>query len=142
MNDYEIATRKTDLQKFSRYELKLDIYNFQSEFTKIYKKETPKRMIADISLVLQVIDWKQHMRILSYFSRGLKPEFSGRNKLWKLKNPDKLVQVLSRIIKTMRYLQNLALEHRIEVVNGDIEITYQLPEANRVTRCLTTMWEK
>ena len=142
MNDYEIATRKTDLQKFSRCELKLDIYNFQSEFTKIYKKATPKRIIPDISLVLQVIDWKQHMRILSYFSRGLKPEFIRIKKLWKLKNPVKLVEALSRIIKTMRYLQSLASEHRTEVVNGGIERTYQLPEKNRVTRCLSTKCEK
>ena len=51
--------------KFSEYDLKLDIYSFQSEFTKIYDRTTPKRMMPDIlknnllegsalSLVLQV----------------------------------------------------------------------------------------
>ena len=52
LNDYEITTSKADLQKFSRYELKLDIYNFQSELIKIYEKATPKKMIPDISLAL------------------------------------------------------------------------------------------
>ena len=52
LNDYEITTSKADLQKFSRYELKLDVYNFQSEFIKIYEKATPKKMIPDISLAL------------------------------------------------------------------------------------------
>ena len=42
----------------------------------------------------------------------------------------------------MRYLQSLASEHRIEVVNGGIERTYQLPEENRVTRSLSIMCEK
>ena len=42
----------------------------------------------------------------------------------------------------MRYLQSLASEHRIEVVNGCIERTYQLPEESSITRCLSTMCEK
>ena len=39
---------RINLPKFSGYDSKLDIYSFQSEFTKFYKRTTPKRM-PDIS---------------------------------------------------------------------------------------------
>ena len=55
---------RINLPKFSGYDLMLDIYSFQSEFTKFYKRTTPKRMPdisknnllegSALSLVLQV----------------------------------------------------------------------------------------
>ena len=39
---------KINLPKFSGYESKLDIYTFQSEFTKVYERTTPKRVLPDI----------------------------------------------------------------------------------------------
>ena len=39
---------KINLPKFSGYELKLDIYSFQSEFLKIYEWTTPKQMMPDL----------------------------------------------------------------------------------------------
>ena len=41
-------------------------------------------------------------------------ETSRISQLWKLKDPHKLVESLSRIINTMKNLQRLALEHGIE----------------------------
>lgn len=62
--------------------------------------------------------------------------------LWKLKDPDKLVEALSWIINAMTDLQRLASGHRTEVVSGSIEIIYRLPDENRVTRRLSIMCEK
>ena len=39
---------KISLSKFSGYNSKLDVYTFQSEFIKIYKRTTPKRMMSDV----------------------------------------------------------------------------------------------
>ena len=39
---------KINLPKFSGYDSKLDFYTFQSEFMKIYKRTTPKRMMPHI----------------------------------------------------------------------------------------------
>ena len=39
---------KINLSKFSGYNSKLDVYTFQSEFIKIYKRTTPKRMMSDV----------------------------------------------------------------------------------------------
>ena len=52
MNDDGIATREADLQTFSRYDLKLDIYSFQYELMKIYKKTNQKMMIPDIFRII------------------------------------------------------------------------------------------
>ena len=62
--------------------------------------------------------------------------------LWKLKDPDKLVEALSWIINATTDLQRLASGHRTEVVSGSIEIIYRLPDENRVTRRLSIMCEK
>ena len=37
-----------NLSKFSGYDSKLEVYTFQSEFIKIYKRTTPKRMMSDV----------------------------------------------------------------------------------------------
>ena len=39
---------KINLSKFSGYDSKLDVYTFQSDFIKIYKRPTPKRMMSDV----------------------------------------------------------------------------------------------
>ena len=39
---------KINPSKFSGYDSKLDVYTFQSEFIKIYKRTTPKRMMSDV----------------------------------------------------------------------------------------------
>ena len=69
-------------------------------------------------------------------------EISRISQLWKLQDPDKLVEALSQIINTMKYLQRLASEHGIESLlyrgNG-IERIYQFLGDNRVTRWLFIM---
>ena len=39
---------KINLSKFSGYDSKLDVYTFQSEFIKIYKQTTPKKIMSDV----------------------------------------------------------------------------------------------
>ena len=39
---------KINLSKFSGYDSKLDVYTFQSNFIKIYRRTAPKRMMSDV----------------------------------------------------------------------------------------------
>ena len=69
-------------------------------------------------------------------------EISRISQLWKLNNPDKLVDALTQIINIMKDLQMLASEHGIDsrLYSGNgIERIYQLLGDNRVTRWLSTM---
>ena len=151
---------RINLPRFSGYDTKLVIYSFQKEFTKIYKRTTPKRMMPDIlknnlleesalSLVLQVqvIDEIWARLKAAYGNPKLLPkkkitEISRISQLWKLNNPDKLVNALTQIINIMKDLQMLASEHGIDsrLYSGNgIERIYQLLGDNRVTRWLSTM---
>ena len=69
-------------------------------------------------------------------------EISRISQLWKLQDPSKLAEALSRIINAMKDLQRLASEHGIESLlyrgNG-LERIYQLLGDNRVTRWLFIM---
>ena len=107
---------------------------------------------GELSLVLQVqeID-KIWARLKAAYGNPWNPtlllkkkvtEISRVHQLWKLKDPDKLVEALSRIINTVKYLQRLASEHGIEsrLYSGNgIERIYQLLGNNRVTRWLSVM---
>ena len=69
-------------------------------------------------------------------------EISRISQLWKLQDPDKLVEALSRIINTMKDLQRLASEYGIESLlyhSNGIERIYKLLGNNRVTRWLFIM---
>ena len=99
-----------NLPKFSGYDSKLDIYNFQSEFPKIYKRTTPKRMMPDIlnnnllegnalSLVLQVQEIDEIWARLKAAYGNPKlllqkkiAEISRTSQLWKLKEWKHLVE--------------------------------------------------
>ena len=106
---FKESNLKINLPKFSGYDSKLDIYTFQSEFLKIYKRTTPKRMMPDIlknnllegsalSLVKQVHDIDEiWIRLKSAYGDAkllLKKKMSEIckiNQLWKIKDPEKVV---------------------------------------------------
>ena len=99
-----------NLHKFFGYESKLDDYSFQSEFTKIYKRRTPKRMMPNIlknnllegstlSLVLQLQEIDETCaRLKAVYGdpklllRNKMTEIIRISQLWKIEDPDKLVK--------------------------------------------------
>ena len=113
---------KINLSKFSGYDSKLDVHTFQSEFIKIYKRTTPKRMMSDVlknnhlegsalSLVRSVDNIDEiSQRLKSAYGDPkllLKKKLSEINKisqLSKLKDTERVVAALSQIISTMKDL--------------------------------------
>ena len=64
------------------------------------------------------------------------------NQIWKLKDSEKVVEALSKMINTMRDLEHLACECNIQakLYSGDgLDRIYQLLRDNRVTRWLSTI---
>ena len=62
--------------------------------------------------------------------------------IWKLKDSEKVVEALSKMINTMRDLEHLACERNIQakLYSGDgLDRIYQLLRDNRVTRWLSTI---
>ena len=62
------------------------------------------------------------------------------NQIWKLKDSEKIVEALSKMINTMKDLEHLACQHNIQarLCSGDgIDRIYQLLGDNRVTRWLS-----
>ena len=59
------------------------------------------------------------------------------NQIWKLKDSEKIVKALSKMINTMKDLEHLACEHNIQArlySGGGLDRIYQLLGGNRVTR--------
>ena len=130
---------------------------------KIYKRTTPKRMIQDIlknnllegsalCLVKQVRDIDEiWIRLKSaygdaklLFKRKIS-EIGKVSQLWKVKDPEKIVDGLSKIINIMKYLEHLAEEHKIQskLYHGDgLDRIYQLLGDTRVTRWLSKICEE
>ena len=64
------------------------------------------------------------------------------NQIWKLKDSEKVVEALSKMINTVRDLEHLACERNIQakLYSGDgLDRIYQLLRDNRVTRWLSTI---
>ena len=152
-----------NLGKLSGYDSKSDVYTFQSEFIKIYKRTTPKRMMSDVlknnhlegsalSLVRSIDNndeiWQRLKSTCGDPKLLLKKKLSeikNISQLLKLKDTERVVAALSQIIITMKDLQRLTSEHHIEskLYSGDgLERIYQLLGDNRVTRWLSKLREK
>ena len=154
---------KINLPKFSGYESKIDIYTFQSEFMKIHKRTTPTRMMPDIlknnllegsalSLVRSVDDideiWARLKSAYGDPKLLLKRKIADIGKinyLWKLRDCEKVVDALSKIINTMKDPEKLASDHNIKskLFSGDgLEKIYQLLGDSRMTRWLAIVCEQ
>ena len=110
----------------------MDIFTFQSTFEKLFEKRTPRTILPDLlinnyledpalSLVKSVRDISEiWVRIkLAYGNPKsiLKKklcEISTFTALWKIKEPDKLMEGLSRIINLMKDFTTLPVKHNIE----------------------------
>ena len=67
------------------------------------------------------------------------------NQLWKIKDPEKVVNALSKIINVMKDLEHLAVQHKIQskLYYGDgLDRIYQLLGDNRVTRWLSIICQE
>ena len=143
------------LSKFKVYYSAMDLFTFQSTFEKPCEKRTPRTMLPDLlinsyledpalSLVKNMKDVSEawYRLKLAYgdpksMLRKELCEISKVTALWKIKEPEKLMEVLSRIINLMKDLTTLAVKHNIEnhlyYSDSNNEI-YQLVGENRVTK--------
>ena len=126
------------LQKFSGYNYVIDIYTFQTEFGKLYLRKIERKLLPDclknnylegsaLILVRSLEDlceiWKR-LREASgdteMLLRNKLKEIEKMGPIWKIKDMQKLVQVLSKLSKlsklssTMIELKSLARKHDIE----------------------------
>ena len=146
------------LPVFKGYNSELDIYTFQTTFEKLYSESTPKSLLADLLknnflgdpasiLVKSVDNIREIWRRLKFaygdpktmLQRKLN-EIGGDVEIWRIKDPEKLIEGLSKIVNIARDLMKLAKEHHIKsrLYNGDaLERIYKMMGEVRVTRWLT-----
>ena len=138
---------RINLPKLSGYELKLDIHSFQSEFLRTYERITPKRMMPNLlknsllersalSMVKSITDIEDIWRRLKspygdpkLLLKKKLAQLENISQLWKIRDQEKLVDALSKIINMMRDLHQLAEQHNIKsrLYSGDgLERVYQI----------------
>ena len=121
-----------DLQRFSGYDCKIDLFTFQSKFKKLVEPVIQKPYWADylkhnylegqaLLLVEGESDYAKiwEKLLASYGNTCLLlqnklGELEKIGGLWKVKGDEKLALSLSRLLNTMKDLGNLAEEHNIE----------------------------
>ena len=144
------------LEKFSGFDSKNDIYTFQSEFIDL-NQLTPKRYLARklknnhlqgpaLALVKNVDDieeiWyrlKEAYGDPKFLLKKKLSEFDSVSDLWKARHPEKVSNFLSKLINIMRDLMKLADDHRIEerLYSGEgLDRIYQLMGDERLTQWL------
>ena len=157
LETFKASCLNIKLPKFEGYDSAMDIFTFQSTFEKLYEKRTPKTMLPDLlinnyledpalSLVKSVKDiseiWDRLKLAYGDPKSMLKKKLCEINKftaLWKIKEQEKLMEGLSKIINLMKDLTTLAVKHNIEIqlyYSGSIHKIYQLLGENRVTKWL------
>jgi len=143
------------LSKFFGYDSELDIYTFQLEFEKLYSRTTTRRTLPDLlinnylsepalSLVRGLDDinevWRRLKATYGDTAMLLSRKTATMDKmdsLNKMKDPEKIIAGISRIINLMRDLLKLASKHRIEknLFYGDaVKRIYKLMGESRLTR--------
>ena len=134
----------------------------QSEFLKIYERATPKRIMphllknnllegSALSLVKSMTDiedlWKRLKGAYGDPKLLLKKKLSqigNISQIWKIRDQEKLIDALNKIINMMRELYQLPEQHTIKsrLFSGDgLERIYQMMGDSRVTRWLSTISE-
>ena len=152
---------KINLSKFSGYKSELDLYTFQSEFMKLNARSTPKGLLADelmnnflegkaLALVssLDKVDdiWERLKSAYGDAKLLLKRKIGEVDRiayLWKIRGPEKVAEMLSKLINVMKDLMKLATEHDIEArLYSGLERIYNLLGDSRLTRWLSQITEK
>uniref|UniRef100_A0A7M6DQR2 Peptidase aspartic putative domain-containing protein n=1 Tax=Clytia hemisphaerica TaxID=252671 RepID=A0A7M6DQR2_9CNID len=155
LSTFKDSILKIKRQKFSGFDSKLDIYSFQTEFEKLHKRHTPRCYMPDLlrnnyleDPALSIVKaetnideiWK---RLKSSFGNtnillnNKLQELSSLENIWRLKNPSKIAEALTKIISLMKDLMSLSEQHNIEakLYNSDgIQRLYKLIGDSRTTR--------
>ena len=148
------------LDKFAGYTSETDIYTFQSTFNKIHLQTTPSKLLPDLlknnflrgsalSLVKNIPDideiWKA-LKAAYGDTRCLLTKklqmLSDKDPLYRIKDPEKLIQAITSIINIIKELMRLAEEHHLEesLLYGDgLNRIYDLIGDNRLTRWLSSI---
>ena len=141
----------------------MDVYAFHDDFNKLYQRTTPKRLMSDLlknnhldgsalSMVksLEDIDeiWK---RLFSAYgdSKIMLQKKMKQLKLvdpiWKLKEPERVIDGITKVINLMKELMKLSEKHKIQarLYHGDtINFIYKILGDNRVTRWFSSIYEE
>ncbi len=156
---------KLDIQlpKFKGYS-GVDIYTFKSDFQRLHSKDVPRESLPDflkhkylegqaMSLVKDVRDiddiWKRLIEAFGdtkiMLSKKVAQIDTEIEEFWKQKDPEKVVDNLSKLTNLMRDLMRLAKEHGIEnkLYHGDaMERINALMDRERYRRWLSLSCEK
>ena len=138
---------KINLPKFRGYDSPLDIYSFQAEFEKLISPTVKVNLIPDYLknnflegtalLVVKDIDnlediWQRLKNAYGNTENLLKIKLKDIRKdgpIWKIKDPERFVKSLSKLIYALLELQKLAFKHNIEnelYYGGSIETIYEI----------------
>ena len=136
-----------NLPKFRGYDSPLDIYSFQAEFEKLISPTVKVNLIPDYLknnflegtalLVVKGIDnlediWQRLKNAYGNTENLLKIKLKDIRKdgpIWKIKDPERFVKSLSKLIYALLELQKLAFKHNIEnelYYGGSIETIYEI----------------
>ena len=148
------------LNKFKGYDSPTDIYTFQSDFNKLHLKSTPTSLLPDLlknnyldgpalTLVKGVDEISEIWRRLkaSYgdakllLSKKLS-QLTNNTKIWRIRDPEKLIGILNEILNFMRDVMKLAHEHKIEYrlyYSDAIQKIYALLDDTRLTKWFSSI---
>ena len=159
---FNMSKMNIELPKFKNYDSSMDIYTFQTLFEKLHSKNTPKKFLPDLlknnyleepalSIVKNVTDisdiWERLKASYGDPKSMLRKKLSEIDKfgmLSKIKEPEKLMEAISRLINVMKDLISLSSEHKIEnhlYYGNGIERIYLLLGDGRVTKWLSKVSE-
>ena len=154
---FKTSSLNIKLAKFTGFSAELDIFTFQSEFEKLYKRSTPKHLLPDLlknnflddaalALVKTVETIEEIWRRLKIAYGDPKVMIQRRlaeveriGMLTKLKKPEDLKEAFMKIINTMNDLVKIAEKHRVDNVlyyGGAINTVYSIMGDDRLTRWL------
>ena len=148
------------LSKFKGYDSTVDIYSFQSDFEKLHINSIPTSLLPDLlknnyldgpalTLVKGVDEIDEIWRRLkaSYgdakllLSKKLS-HLSQTSRLWRMRDPEKQIEVISKILTFMKDTMKLANQHNIErrlYYSDAIEKIYVLLDDIRLTKWFTSI---
>ena len=120
------------LKKFRGYGSSTDVFTFQSQFEKIYKRSTPTRMMPELlksnfledsplALVKDIDNineiWERLKKAYGdpklMINRKME-ELQKVGVLWKIKNSEKLIDALQKTVNLMKDLMKLSETHKVE----------------------------
>ena len=127
-----LPSLKIELQVFRGYESEIDIYTFQTEFEKLFESSVQRKFLPDylksnylkgsaLALVKNMDNleeiWTRLKEAFGNTEMILKSKLKEIEKLgsiWKIKDNEKLVQILSKLIFAMTELKTLAEKYCLE----------------------------